>query len=86
MIFLAEPTGLSPRNSTEPDGKTASPAKKQCCLKGYLSRVRVGRGNGIKITFKCQKTVSTTNRWTNEWTDKQTDRETDGQTAPHGKL
>ena len=29
VIFLAEPTGLSPHNFTEPDGKTASPAKKQ---------------------------------------------------------
>ena len=27
MIFLEEPPGLSAHNFTEPDGKTASPAK-----------------------------------------------------------
>ena len=44
VIFLAEPTGLSPHFFTEPDEKTASPAKKRCCIKGNTSRVPVGRG------------------------------------------
>ena len=43
--FLAEPTRLSPDNFTEPDGKTASPAKKQCCMEGYLNCVWAGRGS-----------------------------------------
>ena len=45
VIFFAEPTGLSTHNFTEPDGKTASPAKKQCWIKGYPSCVREGRGS-----------------------------------------
>ena len=49
--FLAEPTGLSPHNSTEPDGKTASPAKNQCWMDGYLYCVWAGRGSE-KICFK----------------------------------
>ena len=44
VIFLAEPTGLSPLNSTEPDGKTASPAKKQYWMEGYPNCEWVGRG------------------------------------------
>ena len=51
VIFLAEPTGLSPHNFTEPDSKTASPAKKQCWMEGYLNCVLPGRGSD-EICYK----------------------------------
>jgi len=41
VIFLAEPTGLSPHNFTEPDGKTGSPAIKKM-PDGRLPKLCVG--------------------------------------------
>ena len=93
VIFFAEPTGLSPLNSTEPDGKTASPAKKrkQCWIEGYLHRVWVGRGSekicqktffrrsDVKITCECKKKVSLTNRAIDGLMNGQSNRRTDRQ-------
>ena len=42
--FLAEPTGLSPHNFTEPDGKTASPAKNNAGWKA--TQIVCGRERG----------------------------------------
>ena len=90
--FLAEPTGLSPHNFTEPDGKTASPAQKNPMLSERLNRL-CGEG-GSKIVRKfarkhlgrrsakkqCHRPIDGP---MNEWIDQQTDRPTDGQTAQH---
>ena len=90
VIFLAEPTGLSPHNFTEPNGKIASPAKKNNAgwkatyiVFGRAGVVRkfatkhLGRRSDIEITCKCRKKVSLTNRATEGLMNERTNRWTD---------